>query len=180
MNLQGNNQSCMAADYVAANETSSFLNRFSPMTKLLLAAFVAFAAHPLLTDQNNADQTSTNQLLAFQAINGTWTADLETWDDARMEDAIYLQLQRRRSKGNYQSGNVYRRSELIGFQVAADNKGTVDSRFQIEREAGRFDFDGRFRDNVGAGTFRFEMDRSFIDKMARLGFDGLDEERIYS
>src|SRR5207247_17227 len=51
--------------------------------------------------------------------------------------------------------------------------------FTLERDAGRFSFDGTFRRGEGAGHFTFTARPEFVAAMRGLGY-ALDDEKLYS
>lgn len=164
----------MAADH--ARLVFPIFDRISAMTKLLAAIALAFAFHPSVL---NALSPKSGLAPVGAPVSGTWTGDLKSWDST-LQDVVYLSLQVHRKRGFSQTGSVYKRSELAGFDVPRNNDGLRDVRFRIEREAGVFNLEGRFDGPVGAGTFRFEENPAFRNDMAKLGFPGLDDERVFS
>ena len=69
-------------------------------------------------------------------------------------------------------------SALQGIDLATPGKHDV--RFTINREAGRIDGEGFVKDGEGAGIFRFEPNANYAPAMARLGFDGIDDEMQFA
>ena len=69
-------------------------------------------------------------------------------------------------------------SALQGIDLATPGKHDV--RFTINREAGRFDGEGFVKDGEGAGIFRFEPNPNYAPAMARLGFNGIDDEMQFA
>jgi hypothetical protein len=50
----------------------------------------------------------------------------------------------------------------------------------MDRDAGRFFFEGSFRRGEGAGHFTFTPRPEFVAAMQQLGYPGLGDEKIYS
>jgi hypothetical protein len=101
---------------------------------------------------------------------GRWTLDVE-------EDGT-LQLNLMYARGNHW-GRGIPREDLLGLtdaQIASAASTPVA--FRIEREAGRFELEGSFRDGEGAGHFDFHPDPGFAATLRSLrirGADGLSE-----
>ncbi|HEU0014218.1 MAG TPA: hypothetical protein VFQ45_11075 [Longimicrobium sp.] len=116
----------------------------------------AHHARPVFSRHDGAEQ------------EGTWTADAR--EDGRR---IHLNV-RYHETSNW--GQSYERGELAGLSDAAiDADASTPVSFRLEREAGRFDFEGVFRDGRGAGHFEFTPDRGFASTLRSLGVEGADD-----
>ena len=82
-----------------------------------------------------------------------------------------MSFERRTEKGGKsQLGQSYAFDELQGLtREQANGSGAV--RFNLAREAGTIDCEGRFQNGEGAGTFRFSPNTSFVSAMKSRGFD---------
>jgi hypothetical protein len=114
-------------------------------------------------------------------ITGTWTAEPANWKGASAGGPlVQLSLSRRRgTQGSSQHSNAVALAELRG--LTADQMGAAASSvtFTLERDAGRFSFDGTFRRGEGAGHFTFTGRPEFVTAMRGLGY-ALDDEKLYS
>ncbi|MCI0670962.1 MAG: 4-hydroxy-3-methylbut-2-enyl diphosphate reductase, partial [Myxococcaceae bacterium] len=95
--------------------------------------------------------------------SGTWTAEVR-------KDALQLQL---RFQRNSNMGHPFPLSSFQGLTSTEDGAAP----FRLEREAGTFHFEGRFRDGEGAGHFRFEPSEAYARAMAELGYRRLTENQ---
>ncbi|MFP5286747.1 MAG: M56 family metallopeptidase [Thermoanaerobaculia bacterium] len=89
---------------------------------------------------------------------GQWTAE-------RTESGIHLQMTYRHAgQGRSQNGTTYDPSALVGLTTGQN------VRFEMPRAAGTFVFQGRWDGELGEGTFTFQADPSYIQEMARIGY----------
>ncbi|MET0535647.1 MAG: hypothetical protein ABW171_15635 [Steroidobacter sp.] len=68
------------------------------------------------------------------------------------------------------------RTEFAGLDFS--RTGSRDVRFAVNRDAGRFDFDGVMRDSAGAGSFEFSPDAQYAQEMSALGFGGVERHQM--
>jgi len=116
---------------------------------------------------------------AAHALEGTWTATIE----GNGPERIHLGLRYGRTSS---MATTYRMDALTG--LAADQIHAATStpvRFALEREAGRVDFDGSFREGKGAGHFTFLASAGYLESVRELGVDvtrkdpsGTGDERL--
>ncbi len=144
----------------------------------LLASIVAGAA--ALVSATTAVRSAPEPVTG-EAITGTWTAEPATWKPtAGGGSDVQLSLRRRRGlHGSSQHSNPVALADLHGLtseQMAGD--GSVVS-FTMDRDAGRFAFEGSFRRGEGAGHFTFTPRPDFVTSMRALGY-ALEDEKIYS
>ena len=88
------------------------------------------------------------------------------------DDQVQLTLSYRSGRGHSNWSNSTRLSELQGLdpaQLASDDGSQV--RFQIVRDAGRFDCDGIVRRERGTGECRFQPDAAFAAALAERGIE---------
>src|SRR6185436_7172513 len=90
-------------------------------------------------------------------ITGLWTAEPSTWKEAAASGpTVQLSLSRRRgTHGNSQHSNAVALAELRGLTAEQMSAGASSVSFTLERDAGRFSFEGTFRRGDGAGHFTF-------------------------
>lgn len=116
------------------------------------------------------------------AITGTWTAEPATWKSAAATAGPFvpLSLSRRHGlHGNSQHSNPVALADLRGLTAEQMNAGSSSVSFTLDRDAGRFSFEGTFRRGEGAGHFTFTARPEFVTAMRGLGYT-LDDEKLYS
>jgi hypothetical protein len=118
---------------------------------------------------------------AGETITGTWTAEPATWKTAAGSGPlVQLSLSRRHGlRGSSQHSNPVALGDLRGLtseQMAGES--SVVS-FTMDRDAGRFAFEGSFRRGEGAGHFTFTARPEYVAFMRGLGY-ALDDEKVYS
>ena len=114
-------------------------------------------------------------------ITGLWTAEPAS-ERAASGNAPLLQLtlsRRRGTHGNSQHSRPVALAELRGLTADQMSAGTSSVTFTMERDAGRFSFEGSFRRGEGAGHFTFAPRPEFVTAMRGLGYT-LDDEKLYS
>ena len=95
-----------------------------------------------------------------EPTEGTWTMELR--DDGRMQLALRF--------GTSSWGHPVDRAELAGLADAQVNAPvSTPVAFRIDREAGRFDLEGAFREGRGSGHVRFHPDRAFAATLREMG-----------
>jgi len=101
--------------------------------------------------------------------DGTWTASVQDDDERRIHISIHYQ-----ETSNW--GQTYDRAELRGLSDDAVNASvSTPVSFTLDREAGRFAFEGVFRDGRGAGHYDFTPNRAFAGTLRSLGVQGAGE-----
>lgn len=94
--------------------------------------------------------------LASPTHTGTWTASVR-----EKENQLQLSLHPKSERGGQMSMPV----PLSAFQGLSTSDGST-APFQLPREAGTFQFEGRFNEGDGAGHFRFEPNEAYTRTMA--------------
>jgi hypothetical protein len=105
--------------------------------------------------------------LLAQSQRGTWTA--------RQQESgkVNLSLQDAQNRSNF--GQTFDIAELEGLSpVAVASAAGVEVTFQLVRDAGRLDFQGRFRDGLGHGEYTFHPDAAYMEQLRQLGFAGAE------
>jgi hypothetical protein len=105
--------------------------------------------------------------LAAPSHTGTWTATPK-------ENQLQLSLRTQGKEGWHMGMPV----PLAAFQGLSTQEGST-APFQLQREAGLFQFEGRFAYGEGAGHFRFEPAESYARAMAGLGYPSLTPDEHY-
>ena len=118
---------------------------------------------------------------AGEAVTGTWTAEPATWKPAAGSGPqVQLSLSRRHGlHGNSQHSNPVALADLRGLTAEQMNAGSSSVSFTLDRDAGRFSFEGTFRRGEGAGHFTFAPSGEYVAAMRGLGY-ALDGEKLYS
>lgn len=102
-------------------------------------------------------------LQAKPTVEGTWRADSDNnWTRGNNERWISIQLQH----GSSNNGIGIPERELPAL---ADRRADGPIHFTLKRDAGLFDFTGRFTSGRGRGDFTFTPDAEFVSGMGRLG-----------
>jgi hypothetical protein len=115
---------------------------------------------------------------AQQQMTGEWTAEFPKEDSGK----VHLSLHRRTPKGNNMnmSGDDFALSDFQGLTREQALGAQTNVRFSLTREAGRFDFEGMFREGKGAGHWTLTPSQAFINSMRERGFGGLTEEKLFA
>ena len=106
---------------------------------------------------------------------GEWTARLSDNWTRNNERWVSFQLERDDQR---RWGISIRRSELPGLPETGDD-WTGDARFALKRDAGTIDFEGRFRDGRGSGTYRFTANPDYIAGMRKLGYERIEDDDLF-
>src|SRR5712692_7518393 len=144
----------------------------------LLVAIVAGAAALV---SGAAAVRSARRAGAGEGVSGLWTAEAATSKPAAAGGPmVQLTLSRRRgTHGSSQHSNPVALAELRGLTADQMSADASSVSFTLERDAGRFSFDGTFRRGEGAGHFTFMARPEFVAAMRGLGY-ALDDEKLYS
>lgn len=128
--------------------------------EVLMVGEGAAAPAPEAAVEPVSSLTSAQWTLASQ--EGTWTA-------IRQADT-QLQLSLHWNSSTW--GRSFDRAELRGLtESEIDSPSSTPVAFRIEREAGRFEFEGSFQEGRGAGHFRFHPNRGFAETLRTLGIE---------
>jgi len=119
---------------------------------------------------------------AGDATTGLWTAEPATWKTSSARGPlVQLTLNRRHGRnGHSNHSNAVALSELKGLTAEQMSAAAANVSFALERDAGRFSFEGSFRGGEGAGHFTFTPRPEFVAAMQQLGYTGLGDEKIYT
>lgn len=106
-------------------------------------------------------------------MKGNWTL-APSKQAGQVQFGMYI----RNEGNNLQTTSDWPVTAFQGLDLA--NRARHDVKFQIVRDAGRFDCDGYLAQGEGAGFFRFSPDTKFVGNMRALGFDGIDENKQFA
>src|SRR5947199_7904234 len=122
---------------------------------------------------------SAQEPAAGDAITGMWTAEPATWKSASRGPVVQLSMMRRHGRGNSQHSSPIALAELRGLTAEQMNGSGSNVSFTLDRDAGRFSFEGSFRRAEGAGHFSFTPSPEYVAAMRALGYT-MDDEKVYS
>ncbi|WP_242593718.1 4-hydroxy-3-methylbut-2-enyl diphosphate reductase [Corallococcus exiguus] len=94
-----------------------------------------------------------------------------TWGAYVKEQQLQLSLQPKDRPDSHHGFSA----PLADFQGLSTAEGS-SAPFKLVREAGTLDFEGRFKDGQGVGTWRFTPDASFTKKLGELGIPKPDAD----
>ncbi|RKI08170.1 4-hydroxy-3-methylbut-2-enyl diphosphate reductase [Corallococcus sp. AB030] len=97
-----------------------------------------------------------------------------TWGAYVKEQQLQLSLQPKDRPDSHHGFSA----PLADFQGLSTAEGS-SAPFKLVREAGTFDFEGRFKDGQGVGTWRFTPDASFTKKLSELGIPKPDADEQF-
>ena len=102
-----------------------------------------------------------------------------TWElrPSRQEGRVNLQIRERR---NSTRGFTIELNRLEGLTDAMLSGGRGDLRFNLKRDAGTFEFEGVFRNGVGAGTYTFVPSTTYPAELVRRGYARPTAEQQYA
>jgi hypothetical protein len=103
-------------------------------------------------------------LVALPALAASSNWEAGTWVASVDEKELRLTLHPKGETGNQSSLSA----PLNAFQGLSTTEGS-SAPFKLVREAGTFDFQGRFTDQQGTGTWKFSPDATYAKKLADLG-----------
>lgn len=107
---------------------------------------------------------------------GSWR--LNNWGAAT--GRVHIELTRASLTSRWVEGRDYPIDELKG--LSRDQLSSMHSnvRFEIVRDAGNIVCEGSVVAGLGGGTFAFSPNGAFVTEMRKLGFNDLDEGKLFS
>ena len=115
---------------------------------------------------------------ATDPIEGTWIADLQKHQWRDVSESMWLTLRASEREGRHGYNVNLALKDIEGLGITSSHEGRTDVKFEVNREAGRLTFEGRFVNDVGSGTFTFESHESYVSKMGRLGYNNLSTGKL--
>src|SRR6187549_462543 len=94
------------------------------------------------------------------AINGQWFLS-----PSKTDGFVNLTLQREGPGVHFNSSDGIRLINLRGLNATQMQQDGSAARFELVRDAGTIEFEGRFKNGKGAGTFVFKPNQSFVSEM---------------
>ena len=115
-------------------------------------------------------------------LRGVWTAQPSRWKttDGGTATVVQLSLRRTRPGHDWNSSFPVALTDLKGLAAEQTRGARTDVRFDLVRDAGTLAFEGRFEDGDGAGHFTFTASPEYLQEMRKQGYDGIDEEKVFS
>ncbi|HMS39655.1 MAG TPA: hypothetical protein PKE69_05470 [Pyrinomonadaceae bacterium] len=106
-------------------------------------------------------------IVAQSVVTGDWKAEYKV----EKAEKIQLNFSRKSENGRNQMGQSYELNDLQGLSLSQINSSNESVRFNLVREAGNIECEGKFTNGRGTGTFRFTPNPQFIKEMKLRGFD---------
>lgn len=91
----------------------------------------------------------------------------------RRPGMVQFTLHGPRSAHGFTSISDWPTSSFAGLDLAQDTQ------FTLNRDAGKFEFEGTLRDSAGAGSFKFFPDARYAQEMKALGFNVAEDNQIH-
>src|SRR5580704_19055883 len=114
---------------------------------------------------------------ADETIHGDWSAKFISRCDTACID---LEVERS-SWGHHNTwGNTHKISDFVGLGANIATAKDSPVHFELRRDAGIMNFDGRFHDGEGSGKFSFVASADYVQGMKSLGYSGLDQEQLFA
>lgn len=113
----------------------------------------------------------TASAFASETNSGEWTMHRSD-----KPGAVQFSLQSSRGGHHFHTSSDWQKSDFSGLDFS--RSGSQDVRFAVNRDAGKFNFEGVMRDGAGAGSFQFAPDAGYVQEMKTLGFDGVAKDQM--
>ena len=110
---------------------------------------------------------------------GQWLIEFRTGEE---KVHIELRYERRSEKGHGFSSHGFTLdpARLSGLTREQAMSGGTHAQFQLQRDAGTFNFEGWFKQGNGSGHFTFTPDRAFAAQLNSQGFGSPTDEQLLS
>jgi hypothetical protein len=147
--------------------TGAEVNSMRKFTMWLAAAILMTGILTTRVSRSAADDT----------IHGDWSAKFVSHCDTACID---LEVERS-SWGHHNTwGNTHKLSDFVGLEAGLATAKDSPVHFELRRDAGIMNFDGRFRNGEGSGKFSFAASAEYVQGMKSLGYSGLDQEQLFA
>ncbi len=128
------------------------------MAKLALAGIAAALVYFLLPLRPHSAAV---EGVRAETVTGTWIGEFRTHEWGDVSEALWLSIKVQTPSDRYGFSFTVPLKDLQGMTIAPGHRGASQVAFALPRQAGRFDFEGRFREDTGSGDFRFETNPDF-------------------
>lgn len=111
-------------------------------------------------------------------LSGDWNAYVSEKHPDRFQFSM-------RQGTSHNSGSQFARADFVGLtNTQVESATRVEVQFELRREAGRFEFEGTFKNGHGAGLYTFTPNRDFARQLRSIGMkfpagDLDDDEQLY-
>src|SRR5580692_4083081 len=143
----------------------------NPMRKFTLWLAAAILMTGILT-------TRVSSSAADDTIHGDWSARFNSGASCGCFD---LEVERSSGWGHHSTwGNTHKISDFAGLDANIASAKDSPVHFELHRDAGIMNFDGRFHNGEGSGKFTFVSSDEYVQGMKSLGYSGLDQEQLFA
>jgi len=111
---------------------------------------------------------------AQETVEGRWRGEIGF---SKMSLSLKSSMRTERGQWNMSFGEDIPLKEFKGLEQAVNSAAAAD--FELAREAGRFTFKGKFKNDKGAGEFKFVLDPEFAKNMQALGYKKLAVDQVF-
>lgn len=108
---------------------------------------------------------------ASEMSSGEWTMQRSD-----TPGAVRFSMRSARGAQSFHTSSDWPKSEFSGLDFS--RSGAQEVRFTVDRDAGKFNFEGVLRDGAGAGSFQFVPDARYVQEMKALGFGGAEDMQM--
>jgi len=113
--------------------------------------------------------------VAVGMMTGAWAKNIADgqWAMNPSETPGRVEFSLHSSREGFTNITDWPTSEFSGLDLAQDTQ------FTLNRDGGKFEFEGTLSNGSGAGSFKFIPDTKYPQEMKALGFDGVDGEQVH-
>ena len=134
------------------------------MQKLIRSCIVALLFFQLVASSGVAQET----------IEGRWKGEIGF---SKMHLNLKSSARSERGHWNMSFSEDILLKEFKGLEAATNGASVAE--FELPREAGTFIFKGQFKNDKGAGDFKFELSQNFVNNMKALGYNKLAIDQVF-
>jgi hypothetical protein len=111
---------------------------------------------------------------AQEAVEGKWRGEIGF---SKMSLSLKSSMRTELGSWNMSFGEDIPLKDFKGLEQAVSSAAAAG--FELPREAGTFTFKGKFKNDEGAGEFKFVIDPEFAKNMEALGYKKLAVDQIF-